>query len=227
MAQHDLPAPRLALLLVVSLLIHLLLLWSGRVPPAAQPQMPPLHLQLEAPPAAAAAAPQASAAPSPQAAQRHATPAAPSSRAPAAATPPQATVALPALNLLGGYERRAGNSARFGQGQALELPQDPLQSDLLELLRNRLAPHLHYPALAQRSGWQGEVVVTFRIESDGTLSDIALLRGSGFALLDQAALDALQTLASLQLPAGALPQSLEVQMPLLYQLAQPRSGADE
>jgi len=62
-----------------------------------------------------------------------------------------------------------------------------------------------YPLLARRRGWQGRARFGMQIESDGHLTRIRLLQGSGYGLLDQAALD---TLKNVRLPAGGyLPRS--------------------
>jgi TonB family protein len=70
---------------------------------------------------------------------------------------------------------------------------------------NRLTAHLnqmfsqyfHYPSLARRNGWQGMVKLGLRIESDGQLSHIRILKTSGFRILDQAALDSINKIAVL------------------------------
>lgn len=62
-----------------------------------------------------------------------------------------------------------------------------------------------YPILARRHGWQGRARFGMQVESDGRLTRIRVLQGSGYGVLDRAALDTLQTL---RLPAGGyLPRS--------------------
>lgn len=88
------------------------------------------------------------------------------------------------------------------------------------LIRTRFADHFHYPPLAQRHGWQGEVVLTLRVATDGTLSAIEVVRSSGHAILDQAALDSLRAVERIEFTPGmSLRHQLELRMPVIYQLA--------
>ena len=58
--------------------------------------------------------------------------------------------------------------------------------------------YFSYPRLAQRNGWQGMVKLGLRIEANGQLSNIRLLSTSGFPVLDEAALNALNRVSTLQ-----------------------------
>ena len=58
--------------------------------------------------------------------------------------------------------------------------------------------YFSYPRLAQRNGWQGIVKLGLRVESNGQLSHIRLLSTSGFPVLDQAALETLNRISTLQ-----------------------------
>lgn len=68
----------------------------------------------------------------------------------------------------------------------------PDPATITERLRTRLQQSLrsyfHYPRLARHRGWEGRVEVGLRVEADGNLSDIRIVRTSGFAVLDRAAL---------------------------------------
>ena len=64
-------------------------------------------------------------------------------------------------------------------------------------LSSNFARHFHYPYLAQRRNWQGEVRLGLRIEASGHLSHIHIVKSSGYALLDQAAVDSLKKVAAL------------------------------
>jgi periplasmic protein TonB len=58
-----------------------------------------------------------------------------------------------------------------------------------ELLFAWMNRHKEYPMLAQRRGLQGGGVVRVRIDRQGRVLDRALVKGTGEAMLDQAALD--------------------------------------
>jgi len=66
-----------------------------------------------------------------------------------------------------------------------------------EQLHSNFARHFSYPYLAQRRNWQGEVRLGLRIEASGLLSHIHIIKSSGYAILDQAALDSLKKVAAI------------------------------
>lgn len=82
-------------------------------------------------------------------------------------------------------------------------------------LRGALAAHFVYPMLARQRNWQGEVLLAFRLEQDGRISDARVARSSGHSLLDQAALNALGTVGTL---GEMLPRSLTLELPVIYRL---------
>ncbi|TLS68739.1 energy transducer TonB [Mariprofundus erugo] len=61
-----------------------------------------------------------------------------------------------------------------------------------ELIKTRIRQHLesfkYYPASARRRGIEGQVDVGFTLSRNGTAEHITVLQGSGYAMLDQAAL---------------------------------------
>jgi protein TonB len=65
-------------------------------------------------------------------------------------------------------------------------------SALQLVLETRLARYFSYPRLAQRRNWQGEVRLGLRVESNGHLSHIRVIKSSGYAILDEAALASLR-----------------------------------
>lgn len=68
------------------------------------------------------------------------------------------------------------------------------------LLYTALDRYFVYPMLARRHGWEGRVEVSLRLEADGRLSNLRLVRSSGYPILDLNAIDTLQRI-------GALPQT--------------------
>ncbi len=58
-------------------------------------------------------------------------------------------------------------------------------------MRQELARHFNYPLLARRRGWEGEVLLAFRLEADGRITGAHVARSSGYGVLDRAALTAL------------------------------------
>lgn len=71
---------------------------------------------------------------------------------------------------------------------------------LLSLLQTTLGEHFIYPSLARKHGWEGIVYLGLRLNTNGDLSALRLVRSSGYAILDR---DALATLERI----GTLPQA--------------------
>ncbi len=92
---------------------------------------------------------------------------------------------------------------------------------LLGQLQNQLSRYLTYPLRARRRGWQGEVLLSLRLDAQGQLHNIQILRSSSYAVLDRAALQALSRLGRLRLPADAPQrQPVDLQLPVVYRLSE-------
>lgn len=204
----------------LSLLLHAALLWHWQRTPivAAAPATAGMSVQLlERPHAAPAAerppAPLSAAAPPPPV-QRASGPKAQQAPKPANSAseqrPPAAeTVQRPATPPV--------ELAAAGSGAAAPEATDAaaLESRLRVTLQQALARHFSYPLLARRRGWQGEVVLAFRLQSDGRIIDARVARSSGYGVLDRAALDALGKVG--RIPQGA-EYGLAMQLPVIYRL---------
>lgn len=64
---------------------------------------------------------------------------------------------------------------------------DAIRATLLSQIKTKFTNHFSYPHIAQRKGWQGEVLLTFNINQQGNISNIHVKDSSGYAVLDQAA----------------------------------------
>ncbi len=94
------------------------------------------------------------------------------------------------------------------------------RNHLLGQLQDQLSRYLVYPLRARRRGWEGEVLLSLRLDAHGQLHDIQLLRSSGYAVLDRSALQALSRLDRLHLPTGAPRRSVDLQLPVVYRLSE-------
>jgi protein TonB len=83
-----------------------------------------------------------------------------------------------------------------------------------ESIRASTYRQLRYPAVARRLGWAGQVVLRFRVDAAGQVSSEAIMVSSGFALLDESALDALKRAA----PFPVRGPDLEVILPVVFAL---------
>jgi protein TonB len=86
-------------------------------------------------------------------------------------------------------------------------------------LQQELAKRFEYPWLARKRGWQGSVTLSLRVDENGELSDWAVSRTSGYAVLDRSALDCARRITRLPEAARWLDgQSLHLMIPVRYRL---------
>lgn len=83
-------------------------------------------------------------------------------------------------------------------------------------LRAHLARHFVYPELARQRGWEGEVVLRVIVVPPGNVERIQLARSSGYHVIDQAALRALEQAKLPELET--LSHAFEMQLPIIYRL---------
>lgn len=86
---------------------------------------------------------------------------------------------------------------------------------LNQLLTAALARHFHYPLLARKYGWQGEVLLAFTLDIHGTIINARIARGSGYSVLDSAALKSLSRVATLEIGPS---QAISFELPVIYNL---------
>jgi protein TonB len=91
----------------------------------------------------------------------------------------------------------------------------PTASKIRAVLYHALAHYFTYPQLARRRGWEGEVLLSFRIERDGHLQDIQVTKSSGYKLLDRSAVKALGKVTRIPWQDS---NTIDMQLPVVYQL---------
>ena len=93
------------------------------------------------------------------------------------------------------------------------------RQSIQERLTSQLARYFHYPWIARLRGWQGEVQLAFRVAPDGELQHIHVARGSGYAVLDDSAVNSLKRLGNLvEARIGLEGHGLDMQIPVKYKL---------
>lgn len=83
---------------------------------------------------------------------------------------------------------------------------DELKRGYTRQIRHRIAQKKFYPKLARRRGFEGQPVVAFVLNKDGSLGHLALEKTSGHKTLDQAALKAVKKGA----PFPEIPEQLNL-----------------
>jgi protein TonB len=82
-------------------------------------------------------------------------------------------------------------------------------------------PWPRYPAAARRRGIEGEVLVRVAVGLDGRAERIAVVRSSGSALLDEAAVEALERWRFQPAQAGGQPVAATLEIPVIFRLTDP------
>ena len=84
--------------------------------------------------------------------------------------------------------------------------------------RQRLQKSLIYPLVARRRGLEGRVEIELVLEPSGRVRDVAVVLSSSYALLDDAAVEAVKSIPPEPLPLQAKRQTLRVRLPVVFQL---------
>ena len=94
------------------------------------------------------------------------------------------------------------------------------KAHVISIIYKELNNHFNYPKIAQRRNWQGQVLIAFRLNNDGTIEDIKIDHSSGYNILDQAAIVSLKKIGQLPQVSSWLVNGMEIQIPIIYQLTQ-------
>ena len=75
--------------------------------------------------------------------------------------------------------------------------------------------NISYSPIARRMGWEGRVVLSIKLCTDGTVKEIKILESSGYEVLDRNAVDTVRRVAGL-FPKP--PVEVVVRVPTNYRL---------
>ncbi len=109
----------------------------------------------------------------------------------------------------------SGATAALPTALTTTIGEKELQSSLRITLQQEIARYFSYPLLARRRGWQGEVLLAFRLEADGRIVDARIARSSGYGILDRAALTALGKVKRVH---SGTSRGFAMQLPVIYRL---------
>lgn len=97
------------------------------------------------------------------------------------------------------------------QGEALK---QKYMSEHFAYIRSLLMRHISYPGAAKKLGLSGDVVISFRILSDGRAEGITVLKSSGYVPFDRNAVDSVRRAQPFPPP----PVSAELVVPVSYKI---------
>lgn len=138
----------------------------------------------------------------------------PSSRAIDMAAKPDETPAAPPSV---GPENSSPEAATVTNLEVQHLAQQ--RRATLQQVQHLLSSQFHYPRRARQFGWEGKVLVGFHVSAQGKVANVYLARSSGYALLDQSAMDAVAGLKTISRPeAPHRWQDMDLELPVIYQL---------
>jgi len=93
------------------------------------------------------------------------------------------------------------------------------QAEYFTRVRFAIEAEKQYPAAARKRRLEGQVLVRFTIGADGSLSGLALVEGSRYDTLDQAALAAVRAAAPFPSPPTELfDGALELTVPMMFEI---------
>lgn len=91
------------------------------------------------------------------------------------------------------------------------------RAKILGHIKQEIAHYFVYPRLARRQGWQGQVMLGFQVNRNGSIQDIHVKQSSGYAILDDSAMIAMQRVGQISLDAfGLVHQTWQLEIPVIY-----------
>ncbi len=94
----------------------------------------------------------------------------------------------------------------------------PQSGKYLSIVRNRIEEKKHYPPFARNLQHEGTVTVNVTIGISGAIISATVIRSSGYASLDRAALEAVRKAGPFPPPTGYGLEQMNVSVPLIFKL---------
>jgi periplasmic protein TonB len=82
-------------------------------------------------------------------------------------------------------------------------------------IKDSIQNKISYPRMARKMGWQGRVVISFIVCTDGSVTNIQIIESSGFKALDKNAVEVIRKAAPFPKP----PVAAELIIPVTYKLS--------
>ncbi|MDD5712090.1 MAG: energy transducer TonB [Smithellaceae bacterium] len=128
-------------------------------------------------------------------------------------TPSYATSRTPAAQVFASASRGEGASGTDDPARG-KSSLDRYLAEHFSYIRDKIQRNIVFPAVAQRMGWQGKVILAFIITSDGAVKDLKITRSSGYPILDRCAVNTVRDTAPFPRP----PLEAQLVMPVVFKL---------
>lgn len=94
----------------------------------------------------------------------------------------------------------------------------PSSAHVIASINQQLDKYFYYPSIARNKNWQGKVLLTFNITSNGKLRNINIRESSGYRILDSAAVKALKKLNKVASNFQWPNTGMQINLPVIYKL---------
>ena len=95
----------------------------------------------------------------------------------------------------------------------------PDTENVISAINKQLHQYFHYPKLAQKRHWQGKVILKFTISHQGKVENIDVIESSGYDILDQAAVTALNKVSYIAANFNWPRYGMSINLPVIYKLS--------
>jgi len=131
-------------------------------------------------------------------------------------SPPEQTAAATATNSVPGGTGTTGTSRTAGmsQGETAELLSKKYRAENFAYIKKIIEKNLDYPSRAQRMGWTGNCVISFVVQVNGHVTDIRILKSTGYGILDDNVIETIKKTEPFPRP----PIKAELKIPISYQI---------
>ncbi len=111
-------------------------------------------------------------------------------------------------------ERKQDNNKQYGVDDGVEGVDDFYISENYRTVMGKIANLLLYPSIARNNGWEGKVVISFIVNTDGNIMDIRIKKSSGYAILDSSAIRTVESIHGLPVPENPT----RITLPIVFSL---------
>ena len=140
-----------------------------------------------------------------------------------AALPDKKTIVQPSTKIQPPLHEKT-ESVSDSNTEATAAEHNKLATRIQHQLHAKLEFFHHYPRIAIRNAWEGQVDLGIRVQANGTLGKVYIIQSSGYNLLDKAAINSVHKVAVLPDASYWLNgQHIDVILPVIYKLSDKRS----